>query len=61
MNQHLPNDVYMSEEPGGRAYATRDNIKGTDLKYYWAQIHLRIALNATHTLLYKEIGPDHTR
>ena len=57
MNSHLPSGIYMSDEDIG-VYRTDDHIKDVEVKYYWAQIQLRITLNTIHTLLYKDVGQD---
>jgi hypothetical protein len=56
MNAFLPQGVHYSEEGNG-AYQTDQEADVAELKYYWAQIHLRITLNSVHNSLYHKDAP----
>jgi hypothetical protein len=56
MNAFLPHGVHFSHEGNG-AYQTDQMVDAVELKYYWAQIHLRITLNSVHNSLYHKDAP----
>jgi hypothetical protein len=56
MNAFLPDGVHFFDEGNG-AYQTDQMVDAVELKYYWAQIHLRITLNSVHNSLYHKDAP----
>lgn len=57
MNNCLPSGIQFSEEEHG-GYQTDQMVKATEVKYYWAQIQLRITLNSIHHSLYEKDAPS---
>ena len=56
MNAFLPDGVHFSDE--GRVECQTDLlVDARVLKYYWAQIQLRITLNSVHNSLYRKDAP----
>jgi hypothetical protein len=51
MNSYLPDGIHFSDEEHG--YQTDKKITAIEVKYYCAQIQLRITLNSIHNALYK--------
>jgi hypothetical protein len=50
MNSYLPDGIHFSDEEHG--YQTDKKITAIEVKYYCAQIQLRITLNSIHNALY---------
>ncbi len=53
MNKYLPYGIHFSDEEHG-VYQTDQKIQAVEVKYYCAQISLRITLNSIHSSLYEK-------
>lgn len=56
MNSHLPDGIHFSDEEQG--YTADQKITAIEVKYYCAQIQLRITLNSIHHGLYHKDAPS---
>lgn len=53
MNEYLPSGIHYSDEEHG-VYQTDRKVQAVEVKYYCAQISLRITLNSIHNSLYEK-------
>ena len=60
MNVHTPSGIHLSDEEHV-VYQTDQMVRAVEVKYYWAQMYLRITLNSIHNQLYdKNAQSEHT-
>ena len=57
MNAYLPSGIQSSDEEHG-VYQTDQSIRAVEVKYYCAQIALRVTLNSIHNQLYDKHRPS---
>lgn len=53
MDSYLPSGIHFSDEEHG-VYQTDQKVQAVEVKYYCAQISLRITLNSIHNSLYEK-------